>query len=140
MSLKNFAIIIPLIFSCYNNQGQYQKENSQKYNIIELTDNNFQKEVYESKIPVMVDFWAPWCGPCLMASPTIEKMAEEYKGKLKVGRLNVDDEEMTAFDEYITRLPTLKFYKDSNAVSEFIGLTRNYEDSLKSRIEEVLKQ
>ena len=74
---------------------------------VELTDENFQREVIESNKPVLVDFWAAWCGPCLMLAPAVEELADEYEGRAKVGKLNVDHNPQTAQRFGIRSIPTL---------------------------------
>ncbi len=104
---------------------------------IEVTDANFKEEVLESKIPVLVDFWAPWCRPCAMAAPVLEKIAQEYQGRLKVCKLNVDEGQKMATEYGIEGIPTLNMYKDSKVVNKVVGVIP--ESYLKKMIEKYLK-
>jgi thioredoxin 1 len=92
-----------------------------EYMEIELTDANFEQEVLKSDKPVLVDFWAPWCGPCQMMGPVIASLAEETKNA-KVGKLNVDEYPATAQAYGIMSIPSLKIFKDGKIVKEFIGV------------------
>ncbi len=86
-----------------------------------FTDANFDQEVLQSKTPVLVDFWASWCGPCRFVSPIVEELAKEYKGKLKVGKLNVDENQETAGKFGIMSIPTVMIFKNGNPVKTIIG-------------------
>ncbi len=88
---------------------------------IELTNSNFQSEVIESSIPVLVDFWATWCGPCRMIAPVIEELASEYDGKLKVGKVDVDNYQQLAMQYGIRSIPTLLIFKNGTVVEQIIG-------------------
>lgn len=103
---------------------------------ITITDQNFDQEVAKSDTPVIVDFWAPWCAPCRIVSPTIDALAEEYTGKLKVGKLNVDDNPQTAAKFGIMSIPTVLFFKNGQPVKSMIGAQAK--DSYKRTIDEVL--
>ena len=89
--------------------------------MISLTDSNFSNEVINSDLPVLVDFWAVWCGPCKMIEPEIEKIANEKNGVLKIGRLNVDENRDTAIKYGISSIPTLLLFKDGQVVKKLIG-------------------
>ena len=89
--------------------------------IIEITDENFKKEVLESEKPVLVDFWAPWCGPCRMVAPIIEQVAENMDGKIKFAKLNTDENQKTARDFQIMAIPTLMIFKDGKEIDRIIG-------------------
>jgi thioredoxin 1 len=98
---------------------------------LELTDSNFKIEVLQSKIPVIVDFWAPWCRPCQMLGPTIEELAHELEGKVKVGKVNVDNSEAVAGRYGISTIPTIMLFKEGVPVKKVVGLMRK-EDLLKN--------
>ncbi len=87
-----------------------------------LTDANFEQEVLQHKGPVMVDFWATWCGPCRMLSPVVEELAKEYAGKVKICKLNVDEGPDTSSKYRVTSIPTLIFFKDGAIVGQTVGL------------------
>lgn len=99
---------------------------------IHFTDENFSKEVLSSDIPVLVDFYADWCGPCKMLAPVIEALAQEYEGKVKIGKLNVDNAPDTAQNYGIMSIPTLLYFKNGEIVNKTIGVVA------KSEIEQVL--
>ncbi len=88
---------------------------------VEFTDANFDSEVLQSDKPVLVDFWAPWCGPCRIVAPIIEEIAEEYEGKFKVGKLNTDNNMQVSIKYGIRSIPTLGIFKDGQLVDTIIG-------------------
>lgn len=98
----------------------------------QFTDQNFEQEVLKSDKPVLVDFWAAWCGPCQMMGPIIEELAEEVKDKYKVGKLNVDENRETASKYGIMSIPTLIIFKDGKEVRQFVGVQskENLEEEL----------
>lgn len=86
-----------------------------------FTDSNFAEEVISSPTPVLVDFWAQWCGPCKIVDPIVEELAKEYEGKLKVGRLNVDENQQTSSAYNVMSIPTLLIFKNGQPVKSMIG-------------------
>jgi len=103
--------------------------------MIEVTDASFESEVLQSQIPVLVDYWAPWCGPCRMAAPVLEKIAAEYEGRLKICKVNVDEEHKVASKYGIMSIPTMFLFKSGEPVDQIVGVTPNFESDLKRRIE-----
>lgn len=88
---------------------------------LQFTDANFQKEALESDVPVLVDFYADWCGPCKMIAPIVAELADEYAGKVKIGKLNVDQESDTAEKYRVMSIPTLMIFKDGKPVDTVVG-------------------
>ncbi len=88
---------------------------------VTITDSTFKQEALESDMPVLVDFWAPWCGPCRMIAPHLEKIAEEYDGKLKVGQVDVDNNQETAMKYGVRSIPTLILFKGGKEVERMVG-------------------
>ena len=90
-------------------------------NIVHLSDDTFQKEVIESNIPVLVDYWAEWCGPCKMIAPILDDLVSEYDGKLKIAKLNIDENPQTPTKFGIRGIPTLMIFKDGNPEATKVG-------------------
>ncbi|MDY4889009.1 MAG: thioredoxin [Sphaerochaetaceae bacterium] len=88
---------------------------------ITLTADNFESEVLKSKVPVLVDFWAPWCGPCRMIAPSVAQLAEKYEGKIKVGKVNVDDASDLASSYGIASIPSLLVFQNGKVASQRVG-------------------
>ncbi len=105
---------------------------------VNVTDDSFESEVLQSEIPVLVDYWAPWCGPCKMAVPVLEKIAGEYQGRLKVCKINVDEEREVASKHRIMSIPTMILFKNGQVVEQIVGVTPNFESDLKRRIDPYL--
>jgi len=105
-------------------------------NITELDSSNFEEEVIKSEIPVLVDFWAPWCMPCKMMEPVVEAVARRYEGRLKVGKVNTDDHPSIAAKYNIFGIPTIILFKDGHEVERIVGFVS--EKSLASKVEPLL--
>lgn len=88
---------------------------------LELTDANWDQEVMKSEVPVLVDFWAVWCGPCRMVGPIVEELSSEYDGKVKVGKMNVDENRIVPMEYGIRSIPTLLVFKNGEVVDKLIG-------------------
>ena len=99
---------------------------------ITITRENFEKEVLKSDIPVLVDFWATWCGPCKMIAPNVSQIAEEYEGKIKVAKLNIDEDMDLASEYKVTSIPTLMLFENGEEVKREVGFMS------KAEIEEML--
>ena len=93
------------------------------HNVVEITDANFESEVTNSDIPVLVDFWAEWCGPCRMQAPTIEELAQEYQGKVKIGKVNTDDNRDTAVKFGINAIPTIIVFNKGKITDKKVGVS-----------------
>jgi len=91
-------------------------------NVLELTDSNFEQEIVESKTPALVDFWAEWCMPCKMLASTIDELADEYAGRVKVGKVNTDTSRQTAMKFGISAIPTMILFKAGRPVKKLVGL------------------
>ncbi|MDD2751699.1 MAG: thioredoxin [Candidatus Omnitrophica bacterium] len=89
--------------------------------VLHLTDSDFKKEVLESSLPVVVDFWAPWCGPCKAIGPIVEELAKEYQKKVKVAKINIDEHGATATRYGVMSIPTVMFFKNGKIVEQVVG-------------------
>lgn len=95
--------------------------NMASQNVIKLTDQNFNDEVINSSVPVLVDFWAAWCGPCQMLGPVVDQLADELNGKVKIGKLNVDENRVIASKFGIMSIPTLLLFKEGKVIEKIVG-------------------
>ena len=114
------------------------KEKKMSAGVIEITDGNFEDEVLKCSLPVLVDFWAAWCGPCRMIAPVTEKLAQEFTGKIKFCKLNVDENRQTSQKYQVMSIPTLLFFKNGEVVEQSVGAVP--ESELRSKVELVLRQ
>jgi thioredoxin 1 len=102
-------------------------------NVLTITDQNFEQEVLNSPVPVLVDFWATWCGPCRMLTPTIEELADEYKGKAKIGKFEITDTNRNAAIKYrVNSIPNILIFKGGQPVANILGMQakRNFKVAL----------
>jgi thioredoxin 1 len=105
-------------------------------NMLTLTQANFAEEVLRSPVPVLVDFWAEWCGPCKMIAPILEEIAQEYDGRLKIGKVNIDNEQALASQHGIRAIPTLLVFKNGEVADQIVGLKRK--GDLKANLDRVV--
>jgi len=106
--------------------------------VVEVTDQSFEEQVVKSGLPVLVDFWAPWCGPCRMIAPITEKLAQEYAGRLKFCKLNVDDNPQMAARHQVMSIPQILFFRNGTVVEQSTGAVP--ESALRAAVESVLRQ
>ena len=104
--------------------------------VIHVSETTFDAEVLKSSHPALVDFWAPWCGPCRAIAPALDELAEEYKGKVRVAKINVDENRKLAGDHGIQSIPTMLLFKDGKVVDKVIGLVPK--ERLKALVDKVL--
>jgi thioredoxin 1 len=105
-------------------------------NVKEFTDQNFKDQVLSSPLPVVVDFWAPWCGPCKMLTPIIDDLAQAYDGTVVFGKVNVDDNPQIASKYGVMNIPTILFFKAGNPIDQQVGLLAK--PALKNRIDKLI--
>lgn len=118
-------------------RGNSKKENEMG-KAVDVNDENFESEVIKATIPVLVDFWATWCGACQTAGPIIDKIAGEYEGKVKVCKLNVDEGANTSTQYSVMSIPTLNFFKEGKVVDQIVGMTPDFETDIKTKIEKLI--
>jgi thioredoxin 1 len=106
--------------------------------IVQITDQNFDEEVLNSDLPTEVDFWAPWCGPCMIVIPIYEKLSEEYEGRFKFCMINVDENQRTAVKYQIMSIPMQKYFANGEAVDEILGAVP--EQVIRAKVEDILKR
>ena len=95
--------------------------------MVVLTKENFDNEVMKSEVPVLVDFWASWCGPCQMVLPIMEELSKEYEGRMKIGKVNVDEQGVLASEYAIVSIPTMLIFKNGKIVEKLVG-ARSFDD------------
>ncbi len=132
---KIFSLLIDRTFKfLYNLKIIISEEN--KMAELNINEQNFEQEVVNSDIPVLVDFWAPWCGPCKMLMPVVEELANEYDGKIKVGKVNTDENMSLSSKFQITSIPCLIIFKNGKPVNKMVGFRPK--NDIKKEIENVL--
>lgn len=105
--------------------------------LLAITESNFEPEVIKSNVPVLVDFWAVWCGPCKMMEPIVEALAKDYAGKLKVGKCDVDSNQKIAIQYGIRSIPTILMFKNGEVVEQLSGVVSKH--TMKSKIDEIIE-
>jgi thioredoxin 1 len=134
LTLKNLTLKL-LFFIIFIKGEQYSMDNNDQ--LLELTDQNFAESVLSNPLPVVVDFWAPWCGPCKMLTPIIHELAAEYAGRVTIGKLNIDNTPAIAAKYGIETIPTLLFFSKGNLLGRQVGLLAKA--PLKAKIDDAFK-
>ena len=124
------------------NRGEKKIENTQnkEIHVKEISSSQWEDEIVKSKIPLFVDFWAPWCGPCRAVAPIVEEIASEYSGRLSFVKVNVDQNKELASKYNVFSIPTLAVISEGNLISQQVGVSTNAKASLKNMIENALKK
>jgi thioredoxin 1 len=137
LTLDKRLLIYDLRFAIFNRQSEINERITlMAGSVIELNDATFDKTVHDSDVPVLVDFWAPWCGPCKMIAPIVQEIANEYKGRAKICKLNTDDARDSATEFGISAIPTLILFKNGQVQKKWVGLTSK--KNLAEAIDELL--
>jgi len=133
---KQRFFLIALVLAAFSVMTSSCSKNEAGEDVLAVTDGSFQKEVVESKVPVLVDFWATWCGPCRMYGPIVDQLAKDYKGRLKVVRVDVDQNPGLSRNFRIQAIPNSILFQNGNVVKTWMGLVS--EEELKVDVDKVL--